>query len=553
MWHRLFGLAVFGALASVARAEGTVRLSVDRSRVDGNGASLDPAMTPDARFVAFASDASDLVRNDTNGVTDVFVRDRLRGSTERISVDSAEHEAHGASYDPAISADGRFVVFTSDAEDLVPGDTNHWSDVFLRDRLRGLTVRVSVSSSGGQGSEGSFSPAISGDGQLVAFVSQAPDLVSGDGNFSWDVFVRDLAAGTTERVSVDPSGLDADSGSFDPCLSFDGNLVVFASLASNLVAGDTNAYSDIFLRDRALGTTQRLTRGLGGGQTNQNSSRPCISDDGQVVAFESRAGNIVLGDLNFCTDVFVLTRTTGQFVRVSVDSTGFEAKSACGSPSLAASGRWVAFCSAASNLVPDDTNGVDDVFVHDMETRMTLRASVAAGGGESNDASGEPSVSSNGDNVAFSSFANNLVPKDHNQQQDVFSRERCTKEASATAYGTGWPGTLGEPQILTSNDPELNNFFKFTFTNSWGQPAPTLWVIGPSKASIPTNRDGTLLVEPVVLQLICIPPQGLTFNCLIPPDESACGMEADMQILELDPGASKGVSFSKGLEVILGF
>jgi len=553
MSQRLFGLAVFGALASVARAEGTVRLSVDRSRNDGNGASSSPAMTPDARFIAFASDASDLVRGDTNGVTDVFVRDRLRGSTERISVDSAEHEAHGPSFDPSISADGRFVVFTSDAEDLVSGDTNHWSDVFLRDRLRGLTIRVSVSTAGAEGTEGSFSPVISPDGAIVAFVSQAPDLVPDDGNASWDVFVRDVAAGTTERVSVDTGGVEGDSGSFDPSLSHDGRLVAFASLASNLVPGDSNAFADLYVHDRTLGFTQRLTFAAGGGEPDENSRRPCLSDDGQLVAFESRATNLVASDLNGSTDVFVLDRSSGLLQRVSVDSSGAEADGACFSPSLCGAGRWVAFSSAAAHLVPNDLNGVDDVFVHDLHTAMTVRVSVPAGGGESNGASGEASVSSNGDNVAFSSAATNLVPKDRNRQVDVFSRERCSLEASTATYGSGWPGTLGEPEILAHNDPELNQVFHFTFTNSSGLPALSLWIIGQRKLSLVTNRDGTLLVEPQIVQIVCIPPEGLTFDCPIPPDEAACGLEANMQVIEFDPGASKCASFTKGLEVILGY
>ena len=553
MSRRLLGLAWFCALSAAARADGTVRLSVDRSRNDGDGASHAPAMTPDARFVAFASDAGDLVRDDTNGVTDVFVRDRLSGSTERVSVDSDERQADGPSFDPSISADGRFVAFTSSAGNLVAGDTNHWSDVFVRDRRRRVTFRVSVSSDGGQGSEGSFLAAVSADGSTVAFASQAPDLVPDDRNFSWDVFVHELESGRTERVSLDSAGGEGDSGSFDPALSADGRFVAFASLASNLAPGDDNALFDVYLRDRTSGTTWRVSRGLDGADPDGHSLRPALSADGEIVAFESLASNLVAGDRNGSSDVFLLDRGTGLLSRVSVASSGAEAGGASFAPALTPSGRWVAFTSSARDLVADDGNGVDDVFVHDRRTALTARASLAVAGGEADGASGEGCLSGDADNVAFSSAASNLVANDRNRAVDVFARERCVREASSAHYGEGWPGTLGEPAILLDGDPELNRELRITLTNSRGEPTPALLVIGRRKIALPTDRDGLLLAEPEVVELLCIPADGLVLDCPLPPDEGACGAEFDLQLIEFDPGASKSASFSRGIELILGY
>ena len=544
---------LFVSLVAGASGEVTVRLSVDRARNDSNGASASPVLSEDGRWIVFESDATDLVRGDTNGVTDVFVRDRHRGSTERVSVDSGEHEANGASSDPVVSSDGRYVAFTSDADNLVAGDTNHWSDVFVRDRLKGTTVRVSVATGGGQGSEGSFSPSICADGTLVAFVSQAPDLVPGDGNFSWDVFVRDLVAGTTARVSLDSSGGEGNSGSMRPAISADGRFVAFESLAWNLDGNDQNAKSDVYLHDRGTATTSRVSRDRFGGDPNSHSGHPCISGDGSIVAFESSASDLVAKDKNGRSDVFVLDRMSGALERVSVDSSGAEANGDSFGAAVAAAGRWVAFGSTAPDLVPADANGFADVFVHDLQTGVTHRMSAGIAGSESNSDSFDPSVNGNGDNVAFTSFATNLVGRDRNGAGDVFARERCVDEASFAHYGTGWPGTFGIPELLPGNDPELNRHFLLTITNSSGVDTPGVLMIGASKASIPTSAGGTLLVDPQLVVLLSIPPGGTTLDCPLPPDAANCGAELNVQVLELDPGASGSISFSDGLELLFGY
>src|SRR5947199_301364 len=189
-----------------AGAQTTVRVSVASDGTEGNDVSLGSALSADGRFVAFDSAATDLVAGDTNGVADVFVHDRQTGTTERVSVDSAGNQAKDARRGVALSADGRFVAFTSAATNLVAGDTNGPTDVFVHDRQRGTTERVSVDSAGTQANGASTGVALSADGRFVAFTSAAPDLVAGDTNGAADIFVHDRQTGTTERVSMDSAG-----------------------------------------------------------------------------------------------------------------------------------------------------------------------------------------------------------------------------------------------------------------------------------------------------------------------------------------------------------
>ena len=228
----------------------TERVSVDSAGNQGNGLSDGPAISADGRFVAFLSEAGDLVPGDTNATSDVFVHDRATGATERASVDSAGNQGNNVNLPPRISADGRFVAFPSQATNLVSADTNGALDIFVHNRVSGSTTRVSVDSAGNQGNAQSHAPEISADGRFVAFTSEASDLVPSDTNGRSDAFIHDLVTGTTERVSVDSTGSQGNSDSGAAAISPDGRLVVLASAASNLVAGDTNGTSDVFVHDR---------------------------------------------------------------------------------------------------------------------------------------------------------------------------------------------------------------------------------------------------------------------------------------------------------------
>ncbi|MDP8958392.1 MAG: hypothetical protein M3N51_04135, partial [Actinomycetota bacterium] len=250
--RRPIGLATLGMLTALLAAVATLpvaaqtsdqvteRVSVASNGGQGDGISVDAAISADGRYVAFDSTASNLVGGDTNGAIDVFVRDRVSGTTERVSLASNEAQGNGHSGDPDISADGRYVAFGSSAPNLVVNDFNGEGDVFVRDRSRGATERVSVAPDGTSGNDYSFPGVISADGRYVAFWSIASNLVPGDTNGAGDVFVRDRVTGTTELVSV-AKGTQGNGASYGPAISAGGRYVGFESDASNLVEGDTNA------------------------------------------------------------------------------------------------------------------------------------------------------------------------------------------------------------------------------------------------------------------------------------------------------------------------
>lgn len=328
--------------------------------------SFDPAISADGRFLAFASSAINLVDGDSNGLQDIFVRDRMLGTTVRSSVDSSGSAANGASFAPAVSADGCVVAFHSPASNLVVGDTNGALDVFVRDCQTSTTTRVSVSSAGGQGNTISLFPVLSADGRLVVFESAAGNLVVGDTNKLLDVFVHDRQTGVTTRESVGSGGGQGNSLSHEPSISGDGRYVVFISAATNLVVGDSNNQSDVFVRDRQTGTITRESVDSAGVQGNGKTYWPVVSADGRFVAYHADATNLVADDTNASSDVFVRDRLTGVTTRESVDSAGGQGNQGSLFPALSADGQFVGFHSSASNLVAGDTNGRSDAFVHQL-------------------------------------------------------------------------------------------------------------------------------------------------------------------------------------------
>ena len=421
-------------LSVPAWSQTTSRVSLGPGGAEGNERSFYSVGSPDGRWVVFDSLATNLVPGDTNGKMDVFVRDRQTGTTELVSVASAGAQGDGPSDTCCISADGRYVAFSSAATNLVAGDTNGKYDVFVRDRVGGTTERVSVDSLEAQGDSesGYFNGqlSISADGRYVAFNSYATNLVPGDTNGPFpqglDVFVRDRLSGTTERVSVDSSGAQGNGSCGGPALSPDGRYVFFGGFASNLVPGDTNASADVFVRDRLLGTTERVSLDSSGGQGNGSSADASISPDCRYVAFQSSASNLVPGDTNAAPDIFVRDRQLGTTERVSISSLGVQAGDNCYLPSISADGRFVAFSSGAPNLVPGDTNIALDVFVRDRQLQTTERISVSPSGVQGDDWSGayNITVSSDGALVFFDSWASNLVPGDTNDYYDVFVHDR---------------------------------------------------------------------------------------------------------------------------------
>jgi Tol biopolymer transport system component len=289
----------------------TTLVSANKDGTDsGNGHSDQPKISEDGRLVAFSSYASDLVTTDTNGERDIFVRDLQNGTTTLVSVNKdGTDSGNSRSAAFVISANDRFVAFQSEATDLVAMDTNGEWDTFVRDLQNGTTSLVSVNKDGtDSGNRVSARPVISADGRFVAFSSDASDLVATDTNRTWDIFVRDLQTGTTTLVSVNKDGTDSgNSHSSTPKISADGRFVAFQSEATDLVAMDTNRRYDIFVRDLQNGTTTLVSVNKDGIHSgNGYSYNPVISADGRFVAFVSGSCELVATDSNDSTDVFIV-------------------------------------------------------------------------------------------------------------------------------------------------------------------------------------------------------------------------------------------------------
>jgi len=426
-------LAVGGCLFNLpANAASNTRVSVATGGTQATGgASFEGAISADGRFVAFRSAATNLVAGDNNARDDIFVHDRQTGVTERVSVDSLEAQANNHSREPSISADGRFIAFTSDANNLVASDGNNRADIFVRDRQTGTTERISVDSAEVESNDTNSAASISANGLFVAFLSSATNLVGGDTNGENDVFVRDRSSGSTERVNIASNGDQAiDDPSYAPSISGDGKLVAFGSRAANLVSGDTNDIGDVFVRDRQTSTTTRISVDSSGNQAtganiNQESSDPWITPDGRFVAFYSFASGLVADDSNNQPDIFVRDRQTGTTVRVNLTNAGAQVTNG-GSydPSISADGRFVTFRSLATTLIDGDTNGKADIFLRDRQNGRTERVSVTFGGGHLVADSYQGSISADGRFVTFHTASTGAVPADTNGWSDVFVRDR---------------------------------------------------------------------------------------------------------------------------------
>jgi Tol biopolymer transport system component len=402
---------------SPAGAQSATRVSVASDGGESNGPNFFGAVSKNGRFVVFSSDATNLVPGDTNGKTDVFWRDRSTGETRRVSVNDDGVEANGRSFASGVSRDGRLVLFWSHATNLVGGDFNGVEDLFLHDTVLHTTTRLIAGGDGFETNGGNRFPTMSDDGRFVAFESSATNIVPGDFNGRVDIYLLDRRTGQVRRVGQPPVG-ESNGDSLRPQLSPNGRFLAFESSASNLVPGDTNGTIDAFMVDLANGTLACASVNDAGIIGNAQSRGPLVSKNGRLVTFLSLADNLVPGDTNLQGDSFVRDMRHGTTRRVSVDSNGIQGNGSSNVGTIDPSGRFVAFGSLASNLVAGDGNGVFDVFVHDLSRGTTVRVTKAHDGGET-DGTTNP-IAFVGRTLFVGSVATNLVPGDTNGTDDLF-------------------------------------------------------------------------------------------------------------------------------------
>jgi len=422
------------------------------------GAQGVPTTSDDGRYVAFASSATNLIGAgaDTNGEIDIFVRDRTLGTTVRVSVSSAGAQANGLCIRPAVSGTGRYVVFMSTATNLVAADTNGLPDVFRHDRdtdADGVfdepgfiaTIRASVSDAEAQsdGASLSYGQAVSDDGNRIAFESDGTNLVPGDTNASTDIFVRDVTAGTTVRVSVSATGAEAVFGAQNAAISGNGRWVVFNDGTGNntIIPGDANNASDVYRVDlTGIEAPRLISRMTSGAQADLSSFWPSVSDDGNRIAFQSFATNLAGGDLLGFTDVFVYQVSDSTTRRVSQRLNGQAANAPAEDAWISGDGNLVSFTSDATNLVPFDDNGTRDVYAFDFSSGGLARVSRALDGGPGNGGSGGSTSSDDGTVVAFLTGADDLIAGDVNGVADVYVR-------TDPLLGPAWFSTPADPSV----------------------------------------------------------------------------------------------------------
>ncbi len=444
---RALVILLAAAAPALAQTPGTiVRESATADGTPALGNSAAPDVSADGRFVAFQSDASNLVPGDTNEDTDIFVRDRQTGVVQRVSVAWNGMEARDDSECPAISGDGRFVAFRSRAWNLYPGGANlgnpRW-DVYVHDRQEGTTKRLSVAVDGGEPDFESGCPDISADGSRVVFHSYATNLVEDDNNEYFDVFVVEIATGEVRRVSTTPDDKDADGASFNPVISGDGRFVAFESWASNLRLPAPAQQAPLLPFTTAVFVTDLETGDCEAVSINAHddypyspqgiSFAPAISFDGRYVAFLSEAWNLVQPYPAHRAHVYLRDRIAGTTTRVSAEDavgdcgrpgTDFPCKWAWhGSPAISDDGRFVAFATRASSLLPANLYHGDQVYLFDRVGGRLRRLSVEPNGWEGDGCSVEPALSGDGKILVYRSSSTNLAADDPNDGTDILAQE----------------------------------------------------------------------------------------------------------------------------------
>ncbi|OCQ99171.1 hypothetical protein BCD67_08345 [Oscillatoriales cyanobacterium USR001] len=438
------------------------------------------------------SDSFSFSATDSSGISNI----------KRISISANNGLGNDRSFNPDISSNGRYVTFSSDANNLTNGDTNNEPDIYLRDTVNGTTTLISVTNSN-VASGISWDSSISEDGQNIAFVSAANNIIPQDNNTIPDIFLRNSLNNKTTLISTGLGGTTASSFSFSPVVAGNGRYVIFGSNANNLVAGDNNNQIDIFLRDTLNNTTKIVSLAADNNQGNNASFSPAISANGQYAAFLSKANNLVPGDNNNEQDIFFrdILNSVTSLVSVATGNTT-PGNAAARAFSMSSDGRYIVFGSESSNLVPGDNNGQQDIFLRDTSNSTTRLISISTGGTLGNNASENPSISNDGRYIVFKSAANNLVAGDNNNQADIFLRDTLSSTTTLLPLGssnaTGAPLSFsisgdGKYVVFTNSSIDNDDIFLYEIGGST-VPTPSSTINGsvPVTINSVTNQDGTV-------------------------------------------------------------
>ena len=520
------------SVASVPVDATMERINLSWEGNETSGLVFSPEISPDGSTGAFVSWSRTLVPNDTNSFADVFVVDRQTDTIERGSLASDGSQSNGASAEPSLSQNGRYLAFESSATNLVPGDTNGFSDIFVRDLEGQSTERVSLRSDGSQSeaggsgaysSAGSHEPKITPDGRWVVYTSNSTDLVPDDTNQLSDIFLYDRQTAATERVSVGSSGEQMALWCRNATISADGRYVAFRGdyYAGGMPGqepgeGPTENSTYAYLKDRETGALTLINGGLNGQvEPTLGTGHPWISSNGNYVTYSSFQQDLVANDTNGYNDVFVYETQTGSVERVSVGSDGSESDGSSEQPTISGDGSVVVFRSFATNLVSDDANWSGDIFGHDRQTGQTQRLSMGHDGSEADADSYWPHIDDSGWAVAFESYASNLVPDDTNGGKDIFvfsSTPPPTYPAVTQHSPTGTlPGPVSSVDVHFSESMDTASFSIVDDVGSFMGPGGAVAVTGHSwpssdilQLTFPTvtqKGDYTLSLGPGLLDL----------------------------------------------------
>ncbi|UVF20832.1 hypothetical protein HPT29_006805 [Microvirga terrae] len=441
---------MFLSVQSVVRptsADTLRRVSTAADGMERLGNSSDAQFSPDGRSIVFASDAP-LVAGDDNHKADIYIKDLITGAITRVST-AGTTQANEFSTNARFSPDGRFVLFESLADNLVAGDNNHSADIFMKELSTGVITRLSVDQNKLDANNGSYDARFSPDGRFIVFESDASNLVAGDpDNQATDIFRLELSTGVVECVST-VNGIFGNHYSYGARFGPDGRSVVFTSDADNLVAGDNNGKADIFLKNLDTKEVTRISVAKNGAEANNGSYNAQVSPDGRSIMFESVASNLTADGTEAedgYSDIFVkdMTAPNGDVVCVSKAQNGTKANGDSYNARFSPDGRYVVFESYADNLVAGDDNGVADIFLKNLDTKEVTRISIATSGMETTFGSFDAQFSPDGRFVTFESEAPNLVANDGNNASDIFLVDLLYKaNAAAILDGRFLETTLG--------------------------------------------------------------------------------------------------------------